>query len=152
MDAYGLIVHLRKARAVVAPEVIEEILDRDLRRRLASTGADGGARERAVPVSGASSLDPGEIAIIETVACERGSGWRRIYVPKDAALHKFIGAHREDICEVQTDASDFITVLYKDCIANSDDARSILSHRTRPPNKRRGKRLGQALRRDADDP
>lgn len=152
LDAYGLIVHLRKAHAVVAPEVTEGIPDRDLRRRLASTGADGGARKRTVPVSGVNSLDPGEIAIIETMACERGRGWRRTCVSKDAASRKFIGAHREDVCEVQMDTSDFITVLYKDGIANSDDVRRILSHRTRPPNKRRGKRLGQALRRDADDP
>ncbi len=152
LDAYGLIVHLRKVHTVVVPEVIEEILDCDLRRRLTSMGADGGARERTVPVSGVNSLDPGEIAIIETMACERGRGWRRIYVSKDAASHKFIGAHREDICEVQMDTSDFIIKLYKDGIANSDDVRRILSHRTRPPNKRCRKRLGQALRQDVDNP
>ncbi len=97
LDAYGLIRHLCRVYVVVVPEVMEEILDCDLKRQLLSMRVDSGTQERTVSVSDVNFLDSGESAVIKTMACDQGRGWRRIYVSKDAASHKFVGTHQEDI-------------------------------------------------------
>lgn len=80
LDAYGLIKRLRKIKAVIVPEVLKEILDRNLKRRLEKI-APYTSQKRPAFIPGLYSLDYGERGVIRAMLCAHN---RRlsIYVSK----------------------------------------------------------------------
>lgn len=136
LDAYGLTKHLRKVEIVIVQEVLNEIKDRNLKRRLARIAADRGPQKRAAFIPDLYSLDYGERATITAMACDHTlRKRRRIYVSNDAASLKFVGAEPNHICEGKMDTSEFIINMYRDNIVNMEDMRNVLSCSSRPPSK-----------------
>lgn len=127
------------------PEVLDEILDRNLKRRLTRMGVDGGPQKRAAFLPGLDSLDYGERAVIRAMFCDKYLGQVRVYVSKDAGSQDFISNHTEQICEEVMDTSDFIIKLYKGNHVNTDYIRRVLSDNTRRVNKRCRNKLERVL-------
>ena len=140
MDAYGLTKRLSKVNVIIVPEVVTEILDRNLRRRLARIVVDRGPQKRAAFVPGLDSLQKGERAIIRSMVCDQGRG-RRIYVSKDTKLRRFIGMSPDEISEEHMDTSEFVIRLHKRGHVTKDNIRCILVSNSRRPNKECRERL-----------
>ena len=146
LESYGLINRLSKVRAVIVPEVLNEILDRNLGRRLKNIAVDRGPQKRAVFVPGLYSLGKGERAIIRSMASESNMG-RRVYVSKDAESLEFVDRAPGDLCDEAMDTSGFVIRVYERGHVSDDDIRRILSNDSRRPNRTCRERLECVVRR-----
>lgn len=147
--AYGLVKRLRKVNAIIVPEVLDEILDRNLKRRLQKISPYA-RRKRAAFVLGLVPFGAGERGVIRTMSCDSN---RRlcIYVSNDAATRDFINRHRKHLCEGTMDTSEFIIKLYKYDIVGEGDIQNILSNKKRRPNQECRKNLEQMLQRNTNN-
>lgn len=150
LDAYGLIKRLRKVKIVIVQEVLNEIKDRNLKRRLVRIATDRGPEKRGAFIPMVNSLDYGERAVITAMVCDHPLRRRRIYVSNDTAALKFVGGVPNNICEDKMDTSDFVISLYKEGIVDLNDIRNMVSCNSRPPNKHCRKRLKRIIA--GDDP
>ena len=139
LDAYGLTKRLSKVNAIIVPEVLDEILNHNLRRRLEQTVTDRGPQRRAAFIPGG-SLDKGERFTIRAMICSRDRG-RRIYVSKDSESLEFVDMLPGDISENYMDTSGFVMRLYERGHVTEDDIKRILASDSRPPNKTCRERL-----------
>lgn len=145
LEAYGLTKRLSKVHAIIVPEVLAEILDRNLRRRLERIMMDRGPQRRAALVQGLDSLGKGERAIIRSMVCDRGMG-RRIYVSKDIESLEFVGMSPGDISEESMDTSGFVIRLHKRGHVTGNDIKCILANDSRRPNRKCRERLEGVVR------
>lgn len=134
LEAYGLTKRLSKVCAIIVPEVLAEILDRNLKRRLERIIAGQGPQKRAAFVPGLDSLDHGERFTIRAMICSHGMG-RRIYVSKDIKSLKFIGMSLDKIGEEYMDTSEFIIRLHERGHVTICNIKHILVSDSRRPNK-----------------
>lgn len=149
LDAYGFIKRLRKVNAVIVPEVLNEILDRNLKRRLQKI-APYTRRKRAAFVLGLGSFGDGERGVIRAMACDCNHKLC-IYVSNDAATRYFINRNQERLCEGTMDTSEFIIKLYNDGIMGDADIRDVLSNKKRRPNQECRKNLTRILMRNTNN-
>lgn len=149
LNVYGLIKRLRKVNAIIVPEVLKEILDRNLKRRLEKI-SHYTAQKRPAFIPGLDALDYGERGIIRTMLCAYN---RRlsIYVSNDTDTLSFIDTYPERICKRVMDTSEFVIKLYKDGVVRKADIQRILSNNKRRPNRKCRKNLERALLQNTDD-
>ena len=93
LDAYGLIKYLRKVKAIIVPEILNEIRNRNLKRRLKKI-APYTPQKRPAFIQGLDTLDYGERGIVRTMLCEHNRQLC-IYVSNDAYAQSFINKHKE---------------------------------------------------------
>ena len=148
MEEYGLTKRLSKVQVIIVPEVLTEILDRNLKRRLERIAAEYHPQRHTALVPGLDALGRGERAIIRAMICNSGMG-RRVYVSKDAESLEFIGTSSVVINEESIDTSEFIIRLYRQHYVTLDDIRRILTSDSRRPNKKCRNLFERVVRQDS---